>query len=484
MNSVALLQIQLNQYIDFQNITNEDIFENKYFFKIFNERYSNNNGIVYIQSGGGIGNAFLSAFVGIYIAYRLKKVPLITSHTMNCGNLEFADVFDFNDKIIYGGNLHTEKVCNYLKIPEKLREGTSDNAFWIGSQCNVESRFEKINKYVEKQEVLLPYEKCNIYICGNGWPTNLKFNVLKEAIEYYGIKLKKDIIEKSVQFITGNNITEKTLGLHWRGTDSWWIDSYGKKCYPGGWFSLDHFLVEAEKQLRYFNGGFVCSEDKEAEEKILEKLKGTIRYDKNYYTEKLGDNWKIWKGKGKDHVYNVNRTKEACKEAMIDCIILGKSYCVQRHDWPPCRINGPWAGSSFVQFGLFLHKFMKGLHIMDIVEKGPLMRVKGLNVPRSQINQKIQDRLLENERKRKEMSARAEKKKQVLIEYGKKTPENNKIINNQKPQKRKTLMKESTVRILLKSKLDRTKQRIKLLREAATQARMKKNIEGGDFKVY
>ena len=37
---------------------------------------------------------------------------------------------------------------------------------------------------------------------------------------------------------------------------------------------------------------------------------------------------KIWKGKGNDRVYNVNRSKEACKDAMIDCIILGKTYCM------------------------------------------------------------------------------------------------------------------------------------------------------------
>ena len=102
MNSLALLQAELNQYVDFQNITNEDIFENKFFFQTFNENYPKNNGIVYIQSGGGIGNAFLAAFIGLYIAYKLKKIPMLTSHTMNCGNLEFSEVFDFNKNIIYG----------------------------------------------------------------------------------------------------------------------------------------------------------------------------------------------------------------------------------------------------------------------------------------------------------------------------------------------------------------------------------------------
>ena len=130
---------------------------------------------------------------------------------------------------------------------------------------------------------LYPYEDCNIYIGGNGWPTRVKFNELKKAIAYYGINLKNEILEKSISFIKNNNINEKTLGLHWRGTDSWWIDSYGKKCYPGGWFSLDHFLAEAQKQLKYFAGGFVCSEDKEAEEKILEKLSGTKDSERTLY---------------------------------------------------------------------------------------------------------------------------------------------------------------------------------------------------------
>ena len=99
MESIALLQTELNQYIDFHNITNEDIYENKFFNKIFNETFKNHTGIAYIQSGGGIGNAFLCAFIGIYIAYKLKKVPMITSHTMNCGNLEFTEVFDFSNEV-------------------------------------------------------------------------------------------------------------------------------------------------------------------------------------------------------------------------------------------------------------------------------------------------------------------------------------------------------------------------------------------------
>ncbi len=486
MESIALLQTELNQYIDFHNITNEDIYENKFFNKIFNETFKNHTGVVYIQSGGGIGNAFLSAFIGIYIAYKLKKVPMITSHTMNCGNLEFTEVFDFNENMIYGANLHTEKVCNFLRIPESIWDnGSSDNPFWIGSQCDVMGRFKKIKKHNDKMNALYPYEDCNIYLGGNGWPLNVEFNVLKEAIEYYGIKLKKDIIDKSTKFIEKNNITEKTLGLHWRGTDSWWIDSYDKKCYPGGWFSLDHFLLEGEKQLKYFNRGFVCSEDKDAEEKILEKLKGTIRYDKEYYTEKTGDKWKVWKGKGNDHVYNVNRTKEACKEAMIDCIVLGKTYCMQRHDWPPCTISKKWAGSSFVQFGLFLHKFMKGLHKMNIVEKGPVIRVKGLNQPKPPPEGRIQVRLIENEKRRKEIREQQKKKKDVLIKYAmkkaKKQQEKNRIVELDEIGKR-TPINLQTSKILKKSKVERTRLRLKMLREAARIARETNNTEN-NFKI-
>ena len=486
MESIALLQTELNQYIDFHNITNEDIYENKFFNKIFNETFKNHTGIAYIQSGGGIGNAFLSAFIGIYIAYKLKKVPMITSHTMNCGNLEFTEVFDFNENMIYGVNLHTEKVCNYLRVPKDIWDnGSSDNPFWIGSQCDVKGRFKKIKKHNDKMNALYPYEDCNIYLGGNGWPLNVEFNVLKEAIEYYGIKLKKDIIDKSIKFIEKNNITDKTLGLHWRGTDSWWIDSYDKKCYPGGWFSLDHFLLEGEKQLKYFNRGFVCSEDKEAEEKILEKLKGTIRYDKNHYTEKTGDKWKVWKGKGNDHVYNVNRTKNACKEAMVDCIVLGKTYCMQRHDWPPCTINKKWAGSSFVQFGLFLHKFMKGLHKLDIVEKGPIIRVKGLNQPKPKADAKIQTRLIENENRRKEIKEQQKKKKDALIKYtmnkAEKQRKKNKIIKLDEVGKR-TPINLQTAKILKKSKVERTRLRLKMLREAAKIARETNNTEN-NFKI-
>ena len=485
MESIALLQTELNQYIDFHNITNEDIYENKFFNKIFNETFKNHTGVVYIQSGGGIGNAFLSAFIGIYIAYKLKKVPMLTSHTMNCGNLEFTEVFDFNENMIYGVNLHTEKVCDYLRVPKDIWDnGNSDNPFWIGSQCDVMGRFKKIKKHVNKMNALYPYEDCNIYIGGNGWPLNVEFNVLKEAIEYYGIKLKKDIISKSTKFIEKNNINEKTLGLHWRGTDSWWIDSYGTKCYPGGWFSLDHFLLEGEKQLKYFDGGFVCSEDKDAEEKILEKMDGLIRYNKTNYTEKTGDEWKIWKGKGNDHVYNVNRTKGACKEAMVDCIILGKTYCMQRHDWPPCTISKKWAGSSFVQFGLFLHKFMKGLHKMKIVEKGPLIRVRGLNQPKPAPEGRIQVRIIEHEKRRKEIKKEQERKKEALIKYTmnkvEKEREETKIIKlNEMGQRAPINLKTFTK----KSKVERAKYRLKRLREAARQARETNNSETNLFRI-
>ena len=477
MESIALLQTELNQYIDFHNVTNEDIYENKFFNQIFNEKFQNQRGITYIQSGGGIGNAFLSAFVGIYVAYKLKKVPLVTSHTMNCGNLEFIEVFDFNENMMYGSNLHTEKVCDFLRIPESIwNNGTSDNPFWIGSQCDVKGRFNKIKRHDDKMNALYPYEDCNIYVCGNGWPINVEFNVMKEAIAFYGIKLKKDIVDKSLKFIRDNNITDKTLGLHWRGTDSWWIDSYNKKCYPGGWFSLDHFLNESEKQIKYFNGGFVCSEDKEAEEKILEKLDNVVRYKKKHYTEKTGEAWKVWKGKGNDHVYNVNRTKEACKEAMVDCIILGKTYCIQRHDWLPCTINKAWAGSSFVQFGLFLHKFLTDFHVLETQEKGPLVRVRGLNKPRPPPEGRVQVRLIECEKKRKEMKEKERKDAQEIIKKvndAEERKKNNSIIRLDNEKNRTPISREISNKIR-NSRVSRAKYRLEMLRLAAEKARNKK----------
>ena len=170
---------------------------------------------------------------------------------------------------------------------------------------------------------------------------------------------------------------------------------------------------------------------------------------------------------------------------MVDCIVLGKTYCMQRHDWPPCTINKKWAGSSFVQFGLFLHKFMKGLHKMNIVEKGPIVRVKGLNQPKPKADAKIQTRLIENEKRRKEIREQQKKKKDALIKYtmnkAEKQRNKNKIIKLEEVGKRKPINLQ-TAKILKKSKVERTRLRLKMLREAAKIARETDNTEN-NFKI-
>ena len=359
--------------INFQRLTNENIIENKLFLPTIEKHYKNNRkGIAYIVSCGGIGNAFLGAISGLYIAYKLNMIPIISSHLFHCGNLEFIDAFTFNrNKIFYGRDLNTQKICNFLNIPEELWKYTngcnSKNYCWIRSGVSIEHHVNCIKEYIDKQE-----KETHICLNGNGWPDEVDYNTVKEMIKYYDLKINEELLQKAMTFIKDNKISEKTLGCHWRGTDSWSKTSWGK-VYPGGFVNITHFIECIKKVYRDYNNCFVCSGDEESEKKIIKQISNCFYYNKKHYTNKTGDDWKELDRKGDDK-YNVYRSKEACQEAFIDCIILGKTCVLQKPGFPlPTLEKKGAAGSSFIQLGIFIHTFFKELKSLpNHGKKGPV----------------------------------------------------------------------------------------------------------------
>ena len=122
---------------------------------------------------------------------------------------------------------------------------------------------------------------------------------------------------------------------------------------------------------------------------------------------------------------------------------------------------------------------------MEMKEKGPIIRVKGLNKPKPPPEGRIQVRLIENEKRRKEIREQQERKKEALIKYtmnkAKKEQEENRTIKLNDIGKR-TPINLQTSKILKKSKVERTRLRLKMLREAAKIARETNNSEN-NFKI-
>ena len=121
---------------------------------------------------------------------------------------------------------------------------------------------------------------------------------------------------------------------------------------------------------------------------------------------------------------------------------------------------------------------------MKIVEKGPLIRVRGVNQPKPRPEGRRQVRIIEHEKRRKEIKKEQERKKEALIKYTmnkvEKEREETKIIKlNEMGQRAPINLKTFTK----KSKVERAKYRLKRLREAARQARETNNSETNLFRI-
>jgi hypothetical protein len=259
---------------------------------------------------GGMGNKFLHFFSCIYLAYINNMKLVLISINGNFSEFKFEDFFNMNIETNYiktkDQNTLNELINKYdIKTfyhHEEVHE-ISLNDY----NCIIQDRSKQFNDKLTE----------NTLYFSNFIIPNINLDILKFALN--NITIKEDKFNKYKEFIDKNNINEKTLGVHFRGTDI-----HGIK--------IEDLIDNINKSGKTFDKVFVCSDEKSKENQLLRTIRNSVRYEKKYYVEK-SDNNKNWK-------LNCVRNEESCHEAFIDCLILGKCNIVNDGTFSTFRILG------------------------------------------------------------------------------------------------------------------------------------------------
>lgn len=260
---------------------------------------------------GGMGNKFLHFFSCIYLAYINNMKLVLISINGNFSEFKFEDFFNINIE------------TNYIKTKDQNTLNELINKYDI----------KKFYHHEEVHEISLKDYNCitqdrskqfndklteNTLYFSNFIIPNINLDLLKSALNNINLTIKKDKFNKYKEFVEKNNINEKTLGVHFRGTDIHGISVEDL-------IQRINMSVSPEKT-------FICSDEKLKEDQLMRTLKNTVKYEKTHYVTKYNHNedWKL----------NCVRNEESCHEAFIDCLILGKCNIVNDGTFSTFRILG------------------------------------------------------------------------------------------------------------------------------------------------
>lgn len=279
---------------------------------------------LYIHCDGGFGNRFNALIVGILISKIGNFEPIVLWPSTNWCRTLFYDIFDYDVKVIednlsyFSDNYNEYEFImhnNFLNLPVQVHNPNIFSGFLSLVDFLKTSKFDK-----------LVYNNDSIPHYAHG-------SELYEVINQ--LKFCNQIISSADKFIKVNNLNDNFYGVHLRNTD------FYNPHKPN--FEKLYIEISNNEDKKYF----VCSDDQELENKF-NQLENVFIYPKTKYVEKLTEegDWRsvIVDDTGVEYPFNVERTDESVKQAMIDLYILSKSDIIKTSD------------SSFLQTASLLKK--------------------------------------------------------------------------------------------------------------------------------
>lgn len=261
---------------------------------------------IYIHCDGGFGNRFNVLLSGLYLADLCSLHPVIIWKENNWCGAGFEDIFDSQFEQFKDYDRVT-----FFKNPPSFRYIIHENQF--GVHLDYKSPFsfkteEEIKKYIDDSHL-------DVFFF-----TNILSAWVGEA-RFWGrvfpkIKFKRELLELANEIILKNVGKDSFYGIHIRKTD--FLNEIDDNKF------LDY--VRKHPQNKFF----ICSDDKETEEKFL-KCSNVFSYKKSDYVEKYVPgtwNTRITDSNGVEFNFNVNRNKKSVTDAIIDLLILSRSEIV------------------------------------------------------------------------------------------------------------------------------------------------------------
>lgn len=279
---------------------------------------------IYIYCDGGFGNRFNSLVCGLSICIKNNFKPIIVWPSTNWCRSRFNDLFDLNFDFI-------EERLDYFKINIQDYEFLMHGNF-LNFNVNVyhpESfrSFKNISEFciqTPKQKIVYNNDTLLSY-----FNEDQILNVMRK------IKFNSELVEKANYFID-KNLGKFFVGIHLRNTD--FYDPHKPN------FNEIFEKVYRNNSIKYF----VCSDDKSLEDKF-NQLENVFVYPKTNYVEKLLDreDWRslVVDDTGIEYPFNVNRSDESVKQAIVDLCILSKSNIMKT------------SNSSFLQTAILLKEY-------------------------------------------------------------------------------------------------------------------------------
>lgn len=247
---------------------------------------------------GGLGNRLGVLVGGILFAKKLNRAYTICWPVNAWCGCEFNDLFT-NDIPVIKKNINelfSENIKNTFIIHENQTTYQLDKRFYPNE--------ESIDLCKELDGDIIYYN--------NSVPGFFHEEEIIDALNTF--KIKNNILEAVYTFCEENKITEDTHGIHFRKTD------YGNLINENEFEELIK-----NNQTKSF---FVCSDEKNTEEKFL-KYTNVIIHRKENYVEKLRveSGWcdNIVDSENRSFRFNVNRPKDSVIEAFIDMLILSRT---------------------------------------------------------------------------------------------------------------------------------------------------------------
>tara|TARA_Y100001972_G_C7601907_1_gene301645 strand:- start:107 stop:946 length:840 start_codon:yes stop_codon:yes gene_type:complete len=255
---------------------------------------------LYIHCDGGFGNRFNSLVVGLIICQKGGFTPIISWPSTNVCRALYDDIFE--DEFEFNSN-RLEDYSNSLDEYEFIMH---DN------QLNWNVKIISPYSYTSIDQIVQYYNnsiKDKLFYFNNLIPhyqdldlsliSNLKFKK-----EYY------DIVSEFLKF-------DNYIGIHLRATD-----------VPQGTINFDQIFNYVKNNERMC---FICSDNIEVENRF-NKLKNVFTFPKTSYVDKIDSSfdWIVSRGTIKDEKnkalsFNVERSVQSVKEAIVDLLILSKS---------------------------------------------------------------------------------------------------------------------------------------------------------------
>lgn len=272
---------------------------------------------IYIHCDGGFGNRFNVLISGLYLAEKSNAIPVIIWNTNNWCGAAFNQIFDMEYEVI--DNFNRETFFKEKNLSLIIHE----------NQFSQPLDFISPFLFVTVDEIVNHTGENDIFYFTNlipSWVENL--SIVQKIKFNKGLLDIVDSIRKQFNYIS-------YYGVHIRKTDFY------------EHFNEDEIYskIKEDSQGLYF----VCSDDKETENKFL-TLPNVFVYSKTSYVEKLNQNgdWNSWitDNNGNQFPFNVNRSASSVVQAIIDLLLLSYSEILNKN-----------SSSTFLKTAMLLKKF-------------------------------------------------------------------------------------------------------------------------------